>query len=96
MRQSGFFPRLFLPTANHAFGSGRLGLLLPVWAEKDFGRWSVFGGGGYQINPGPDQRNFWVSGVAVQRSMTARLGLGVEVYHQTADADRQRRAAVRV
>ena len=36
------FPRLFVPTA----GGGRLNLLVPVWAGKDFGPWSLFGGGG--------------------------------------------------
>lgn len=80
------FPRLFVPTAGHGFGSGRVGLLLPVWAGKDFGPWSVFGGGGYDINPGPGQRSFWLSGLAVQRTITDRLALGVEVYHQTPDA----------
>jgi hypothetical protein len=80
-----FFPRLFLPTAAPGFGAGRPGLLLPVWAQKDFGKWSVFGGGGYQINPGPDQRNFWLSGAALERQLTDRLSLGAEVYHQTPD-----------
>jgi hypothetical protein len=53
---------MIVPVANRHFGSGRLGLFLPLWAEKDFGAWSLFGGGGYNINPGPDQRNFWLSG----------------------------------
>ncbi len=77
------FPRLFAPTADHALGTGRLGLLLPIWAEKDFGPWSVFGGGGYQFNPGPDQRNFWQGGGAISRSFGERLSLGAELYGQT-------------
>jgi hypothetical protein len=80
------FPRAFAPTAPARFGSGRWGLLLPVWAEKDFGPWQVFGGGGYQFNPGPDSRDFWTGGVAVQRTVTRRLSLGAEVYRHTADA----------
>jgi hypothetical protein len=79
------FPRLFAPTANHALGSGRFGLLLPIWAEKDFGPWSVFGGGGYQFNPGPDQRNFWQGGGAISRSFGERLSLGAELFGQTRD-----------
>jgi hypothetical protein len=79
------FPRLFVPTADRALGTGQLGLLLPVWAEKDFGPWSVFGGGGWQLNPGLDQRNFWQGGVAVSRSIGKRLSLGGEVYGQTRD-----------
>jgi hypothetical protein len=80
-----FFPRLFVPTAPRALGDGRFGLLLPIWAEKDLGPWSVFGGGGYQFNPGPGQRDFWQGGVAVSKSLGERLSLGVEVYGQTRD-----------
>jgi hypothetical protein len=82
MPDVAFFPRLFAPTAK----GSRASLLLPVWAEKDFGKWSVFGGGGYDINPGADNRNFWLSGVTVQRALTDRFSLGAEVYHQTADS----------
>jgi len=80
-----FFPRLFVPTADRQFSTGKFGLLLPIWAEKDFGPWSVFGGGGYQINPGAGQRNFWQGGVAISRSLGERLSLGGEVYGQTRD-----------
>jgi hypothetical protein len=80
------YPRLFIPTARGRFASTRPNLFLPVWGEKDLGPWSVFGGGGYQLNPGPDNRNFWFSGLAVTRDVTTRLNLGVEVYHQTREA----------
>jgi len=81
------FPRLFTPTADRALGTRRLGLLLPIWAEKDFGPWSLFGGGGYQFNPGQDQRNFWQGGGAISRSFGERLSLGAELYGQTRDTD---------
>ena len=80
------FPRIFLPTAGRRFGSGRVAVLLPVWAQKDFGAWSLFGGGGYTINPGPGNRDFWQSGMAVTRTVTPRLSLGGEIIHQDADA----------
>jgi hypothetical protein len=80
------FPRLFTPSADPRFGNGRLGIFLPVWAQKDLGKWSLFGGGGYDINPGPGQRNFWLTGAALSRAVSERLSLGVEVYHQTPDA----------
>ncbi len=79
------FPRLLIPT-ERGFGVARTNLFLPVWAEKDFGPWSVFGGGGYEFNPGPDARNFWQGGIAVNRTMSKRLQLGVEVFRQTADS----------
>jgi hypothetical protein len=79
------FPRLFVPTGGTRFGSGHAQLLLPVWAQKDFGPWSVFGGGGYQINPGAGQRNFWQGGVAITRDVSKRLNLGVEGFSQGDD-----------
>jgi hypothetical protein len=78
------FPRIFAPTAYDRGSDRHANLLLPVWVEKDFGKWSVFGGGGYQINPGPNGRNFWISGVTVTRQVSDRLMLGAELYHQTA------------
>jgi hypothetical protein len=86
-----FFPRAFLPTAGRRFGSGRLSLLLPLWAQKDFGKWSLFGGGGYTINPGAGQRNFWLTGIGLSRAVNDRVMLGAEIYRQTADADDGRR-----
>ncbi len=81
------FPRLFVPTADRALGTGRLGLLLPIWAEKDFGPWSVFGGGGYQFNPGQGQRNFWQGGGAISRNFGERFSLGAELFGQTRDTE---------
>ena len=92
LHQDGFgidlavFPRAFIPTSGGRFGSERTNLLLPVWAEKDFGKWQVFGGGGYQINTGPSQRSFWTGGLAITRDVTEHLNMGAEIYAQTADA----------
>jgi len=80
------FPRVTLPTASRRFGTGRVRLLLPVWAQKDFGPWSLFGGGGYTINPGAGNRDFWQSGLALTRNITPRLSLGAEITHQSPDA----------
>ncbi len=87
-----FFPRVFVPTAGQRFGTRRLSLLLPLWAQKDFGKWSLFGGGGYTINPGAGQRNFWLTGIGLQRAIGDRFMLGAEIYRQTADADDARRS----
>ncbi len=81
-----FFPSMFAPSSDRHFGTGRLALFLPFWAEKDFGKWSVFGGGGYNLNSGSGQRDFWLSGIAIQRVVSEQLSLGAEVYHQTPDA----------
>jgi hypothetical protein len=81
-----FFPRLFTPTGSGAFAGSRLSVFLPIWAQKDFGKWSLFGGGGYDINPGRDNRDFWLSGLGLSRAITDRFSLGAEIYYQTADA----------
>ena len=73
------FPGVTLPTASNGMGAGRVTALLPVWAQKDWGPWSAFGGGGYAINPGPGNRDYWTGGVAVTRQMGPRLLLGAEV-----------------
>jgi hypothetical protein len=80
------FPRVILPTASRRFGTGRVRVLLPLWAQKDFGPWSLFGGGGYMINPGAGNRDFWQSGIALTRAVTPRLSLGGEIAHEGPDA----------
>jgi hypothetical protein len=76
------FPRVFLPTSK---SSSRTRLLLPVWAQKDVGKTSVFGGGGVEINPGPGNRDFWVAGAAVTHAVSDHFSLGGEITHQSAD-----------
>jgi hypothetical protein len=79
------FPGLTLPTASSGLGSRHVTALLPVWAQKVSGAWSVFGGGGYAINPGAGNHDFWTGGVAVARTFSKRLLLGVEADRQGAD-----------
>jgi hypothetical protein len=80
------FPRLILPTAKRGFGTGRVAVLLPVWAQKDVGPWSLFGGAGYTVNPGAGNRDFWQEGLALTRTVSPRLSLGAEVTHEGRDA----------
>ena len=44
------------------------------------------GGGGYQLNPGAGNRDFWTGGLALTRGVSDRLSLGGEVYHRSRDA----------
>ncbi len=84
-----FNPGISIP-AHGRFGSSRVGAFLPLWAEKDTGPWSVFGGGGYAINPAPGGNNFWQASIAAQRTMSKKLTLGAEIYHQSADSPTDR------
>lgn len=84
--QVALFPGVTLPTAGNGLGSGRVSALLPVWAQKDAGPWTVFGGGGYALNPGPGNRNYWEEGLAVSRDFGGGLSGGLELFHHGPDA----------
>ncbi|MDY0243106.1 MAG: hypothetical protein RBR34_13125, partial [Rhodospirillaceae bacterium] len=49
-----------------------------LWVQKDCGKWSIFGGGGYAINPGRGLRDYWTGGIALSRQVDDRLLLGME------------------
>lgn len=83
--QIAAFPGATLPTASNGMGAGHVTALLPIWAQKDFGKWSVFGGGGYAINPGAGKRDYWTGGVAVTDQFGDRLLVGLEADRQGAD-----------
>jgi hypothetical protein len=75
-----------LPTSGRGLGNSKATALLPVWAQKDMGGWSLFGGGGYAINPGRGNRDYWTGGVAVTRQLSKALLVGFEADRQGADA----------
>jgi len=82
-----FEPTIILPTANanRGLGTGFTQAFLPIWLSKDFGKFTVFGGGGYNINPGRDNRNFWFTGVGVTYTIDPQWTIGAEVFRTTAD-----------
>ena len=79
------FPRVFLPTAGQGLGYDGVNVLLPVWAEKDWGAWSLFGGGGWQYNAGPGDHSFFTGGAVLTRQVTKQLSLGGEIWAHTRD-----------
>jgi hypothetical protein len=83
----GTFPLAEVPSgaANKGLVNGKTQYFVPVWLQKDFGKWTTYGGGGYWINPGTDNRNWWFSGILLQYSFTETFYLGGEIFHQTAD-----------
>jgi hypothetical protein len=83
--QAAIFPRVILPTAAKSLGSNRVRVLMPLWVQKDFGSTSVFGGGGYEINPGSGNKNFWQVGLAVTHDFSKTISIGTEVTWQSAD-----------
>jgi hypothetical protein len=87
--QVGVFPAIEVPVGNQplGFSTGHAQVFLPIWLQKDFDPWTVYGGGGYWINPGAGNRNYTFAGVALWRKITDQLRLGLEVFHQTSPAD---------
>jgi len=83
---AAIFPRVILPTASHAPGE-KTRLLLPLWLQKDFaGGTSLLGGGGYTVNPGKRNRDFWQAGLALTHDVSKTLSLGAEITHQGAES----------
>ena len=83
---AAIFPRAILPTSSLA-GHERTRFLLPLWVGKDLrGGTSLFGGGGYEFNPGPGNRSFWQAGMAVTQDVSERFSLGAELTRQGADS----------
>jgi hypothetical protein len=82
---ASIFPRAIFPTSSLAEG-GKTRILLPLWLGKDFaGGTSLFGGGGYEINPGSGNRDFWQAAVAITHDLGKSFSLGAEVTRQGAD-----------
>ena len=85
MPQVGVFPLLEVPTGNESdgLGSGHVQAFLPVWLQKSSGDWTIYGGGGYGINPGDGNENWGFVGAVLQRQVTKNVLLGGEIYHRT-------------
>jgi hypothetical protein len=85
--QVGIFPLVEIPTGNakRGLGAGEWQEFLPLWLQKDWGDWTSYGGGGYWINPGPGNRDYWFFGWLLQKKITEELTLGGELFHQTAN-----------
>jgi hypothetical protein len=83
--QIGTFPLLEVPTeTNRNLGSGgNLQTFLPIWLQKSTGKWTAYGGGGYWINPGEQNRNWWFTGIVIQRQVLPNLAPGVELFRGT-------------
>ncbi len=81
------YPAVDFPTGDAArnLGSGHTRVFLPLWLQKSFGKWTVFGGPGYWFNRGGGNRNFWYYGAAAQRQIGDNLSVGLEIFYQTAD-----------
>jgi Putative MetA-pathway of phenol degradation len=83
----GIFPLAEIPTGNQDdnLGNGKAQYFFPLWLQKGFGQWTTYGGGGYWINQGSGNKNYWFSGILLQYSFSDAFYLGGEIFYQTAD-----------
>jgi hypothetical protein len=80
--QIGTFTMFEVPTGNsdRGLGVGKVWYKVPIWLQKNIGKWTFDGGGGYVINPQTGFRNFPYTGWMVKRELSDRLELGAEVF----------------
>jgi Putative MetA-pathway of phenol degradation len=83
--QIGTFPLVELPTGDEArgLGGGHTRAFIPLWLQKSIGPWTTYGGGGYWLNPGGGNRNYWLFGWEVQRALLDSFAVGVEFFRAT-------------
>jgi hypothetical protein len=79
--QVSFSPEIEVPMRSSLGRNARLGF--PLWAQKSFGAWTGFGGGGFWRNPGPDKLDYWLFGFALVRKIAPDFSIGAELFHQT-------------
>jgi hypothetical protein len=86
--QMALYPLLDLPTGNHneELGSGKADVFVPIWMQKSFGKWTVYGGAGYWFNPGADKHDWWFGGLVLERKLTEDFAPAVEIQFRTPDS----------
>jgi hypothetical protein len=85
--QIGVFPIIEIPTIkNNEFGNGKAQIYLPCWAQKSWGKLTTYGGIGYWINPGVNNKNWIFSGWEIQYDISTVVTLGGELYYHSASA----------
>ena len=72
---------------NPEFSNGKTQVFLPVWVQKSWGKLTTYGGAGYCINPGTNNKNWIFTGAEIQYDISPRFMLGGELYYHSADTD---------
>ena len=80
--QIGTFTMFEIPTGNadKGLGVGKIWYKIPVWLQKNVGKWTLDGGAGYQLVPQGGFRNFPYTGWLVKRGLSERIELGAEIF----------------
>ena len=85
--QIGSFTMFEMPTGNYdkGLGVGKVWYKLPIWLQKNEGKWLFDGGGGYQVVPQTGYRNFPYTGWLIKRELNEQWELGAEVFAHGAE-----------
>jgi hypothetical protein len=80
--QIGSFTMFEIPTGNSdkGLGVGKVWYKLPLWAEKEFGPWSLVGGLGYGVVPQTGYRDYLYGGFLVKKEISEKLEMSAEVF----------------
>lgn len=80
--QIGTFTMFEMPTGNASkgLGVGKVWYKLPLWLQKNEGKWTFDGGAGYTLVPQTNYRNFFYTGWLIKKQLNDRLELGAEVF----------------
>jgi len=83
--QIGVFPIFQIPTIqNENFSNNHIQSFLPLWVQKSWEKLITYGGTGFCINPGMNNRNWQFMGWEAQYAFTDKITLGGEVFYKTA------------
>ncbi|MCE5241755.1 MAG: transporter [Desulfobacteraceae bacterium] len=87
--QFSVYPLVVTPTGDEkkGLGTGEVEVFVPIWFKKGLGAWELFGGGGFWINSGAGNENFWETRVGLEHAFSDRWKLGFELYHYTPERD---------
>ena len=83
--QVGIFPLLEIPTTSKEsiVGNDHLQTFLPLWIQKNWGKFTTYGGAGYWISSGENNKNSVFVGWQAQYDFSETLSLGAELYYES-------------
>jgi hypothetical protein len=78
-------PSIIAPSGDAArnLGTGSTHAFLPIWASRTWDKWTAFGGAGYMINPGPQNRDWVFTGAGATYAINPTWTIGAEVFYTT-------------
>jgi len=84
--QIGAFPIIEIPTIRNKNFDNNVQVYLPVWVQKSWNKLTTYGGCGYWINTGTNNKNWLYAGWEVQYDFSKRVTLGGELFYKTASS----------